>query len=75
MREAALASLLREIRFRCPEMPVLEREPMARHCSFRIGGPCDAMLLPGSLQELETVCRLLATAPTFSSPTGPFTMS
>ena len=60
MREAALASLLREIRFRCPEMPVLEREPMARHCSFRIGGPCDAMLLPGSLQELETVCRLLA---------------
>ena len=60
MREAELSSLLRELRLRCPELPVLEREPMAKHCSFRIGGPCDAMLLPGSLPEMETVCRLLS---------------
>ena len=33
---------------------------MSRHCSFRIGGPCDAMLLPGSPEELERICRLLA---------------
>ena len=60
MRETELSALLRELRSRCPELPVLEQEPMAKHCSFRIGGPCDAMLLPGSLTELETVCRLLA---------------
>ena len=62
MRETELTSLLRELRRRCPELPVLEREPMSRHCSFRIGGPCDAMFLPGSLDELEAVCRLLSEA-------------
>ena len=60
MRERDLASLLREVRRLCPETPVLEAEPMSRHCSFRIGGPCDAMLLPGSPEELERICRLLA---------------
>lgn len=35
---------------------------MSRHCSFRIGGPCDAMLLPSSVSEVETVCALLAEA-------------
>ncbi len=60
MRERDLASLLREVRRLCPETPVLEKEPMSRHCSFRIGGPCDAMLLPGSPEELERICRLLA---------------
>ena len=33
---------------------------MSRHCSFRIGGPCDAMLLPGSAEEVEAILRLLA---------------
>ena len=60
MRERELASLLRDIARLCPETPILENEPMARHCSFRIGGPCDAMLLPGSPEELERICRLLA---------------
>lgn len=62
MNTAELQIFLREVRTRCPEMPVLEREPMARHTSFRIGGPCDAMLLPGSRREIETAATLLRAA-------------
>lgn len=54
--------LLQKIKERCPGLTVLENEPMARHCSFRIGGAADAMLLPGSVEEIETVCRLLCEA-------------
>ncbi len=59
MDESRLASFLRELRRRCPELTVLEAEPMARHCSFRIGGPCDAMLLPASAEEAEAAAALL----------------
>lgn len=62
MREAELRSFLREVRSRCPELTILENEPMSRHCSFRIGGECDAMLLPSSITEIETVRALLAAA-------------
>ena len=62
MREAELRSFLREAHSRCPELTILENEPMSRHCSFRIGGPCDAMLLPSSIAEIEAVCTLLAGA-------------
>ena len=62
MRNAELRSFLREARSRCPELTILENEPMSRHCSFRIGGPCDALLLPSSVSEVETVCALLAEA-------------
>ena len=62
MRNAELRSFLREARSRCPELTILENEPMSRRCSFRIGGPCDAMLLPSSVSEVETVCALLAEA-------------
>ena len=62
MNAAALTSFLAELRKRCPDLAVLEGEPMARHCSFRIGGPCDAMLLPSSREEIEAVCSMLDAA-------------
>ena len=62
MNAAELAAFLRELRVRCPELAILENEPMARHCSFRIGGRCDAMLLPSNLDEIEAICALLDTA-------------
>lgn len=62
MNAAELQAFLRELRTRCPEMPVLEQEPMARHTSFRIGGPCDAMLMPGSRREIEAAAALLRAA-------------
>ena len=44
MRNAELRSFLREARSRCPELTILENEPMSRHCSFRIGGPCLSLI-------------------------------
>lgn len=60
MNNTELRSFLREARFRRPELTILENEPMSRHCSFRIGGACDAMLLPSSIEDVEAVCALLA---------------
>ena len=34
-------------------------EPMARHTSFGIGGPADAFVLPGDLDEVRTICQFL----------------
>ena len=56
---ADFSALLRDIRNRCPETEILEQEPMARHCSFRIGGPCAAMISPASLEEIGEICRVL----------------
>ena len=60
MNNTELRSSLREARSRRPELTILENEPMSRHCSFRIGGACDAMLLPSSIEDVEAVCALLA---------------
>lgn len=57
MTEPAL--LIRELRSRCPGLALLENEPLSRHCSFRIGGPCAALVSPASPEEAETVCRVL----------------
>ena len=47
MRSAAdLRALLADLRAACPELTILENEPLSRHCSFRIGGPCAAMIAP-----------------------------
>lgn len=60
MNNTELRSFLRDARSRRPELTILENEPMSRHCSFRIGGACDAMLLPSSIEDVEAVCALLA---------------
>ena len=60
MNNTELRSFLRDARSRRPELMILENEPMSRHCSFRIGGACDAMLLPSSIEDVEAVCALLA---------------
>ncbi len=62
MKTAGLAVFLSELRRRCPSLEIREGESMARHCSFRIGGPCDAMLFPSSAEEIETIARLLSDA-------------
>lgn len=47
---------LREI---LPDLEIKEQEPMSLHTSFRIGGPCDLMVVPHSEQELQTVLSFL----------------
>lgn len=56
-----IADILREIRAKLPDLPILEREPMRDHTSFRIGGPCDGMILPRTVAELREALLLLRT--------------
>ena len=51
--------LIADIRAAFPSLDVRESEPLARHCSFRIGGPAALMLLPGSVDELAALCPWL----------------
>lgn len=37
----------------CPN--VLEKEPMSNHTTLKIGGPCDFLVMPNSLEELKNV--------------------
>jgi len=52
--------------------PVLLHEPLSRHTSFKIGGPADVMLLPGSPDCLCAVVRFCAwhTLPCFVMGNG-----
>ena len=56
MRPEELAS---ELRRRLPGLRVAEKEPMSAHCAFRIGGPADLFLEPGSESELLEALRFL----------------
>ena len=38
-----------------PDIAMLFDEPMAKHCSFRIGGNARVMVFPGSVRELSAV--------------------
>lgn len=42
--------------------PVLADEPMARHTSWRVGGPADLFITPLDRDDLVTALQLLATA-------------
>jgi len=46
------------LRAASPALSLRREEPMARHTSFRIGGPARLMALPASPAELEAVCRM-----------------
>ncbi len=45
-----------------PGLELRQEEPMADHCSFRVGGPAAVMALPRSAEELEELCVLLRRA-------------
>ena len=53
------SALLRDLRARFPALAAAENEPLSRHCSFRIGGPCAAMLFPSSAEEIAGIAELL----------------
>lgn len=46
-----------ELRLACPRLRLLEDEPLAKHTSFRIGGPAALLALPSSEQELAALLR------------------
>ena len=48
-----------EIKAKFPDMELLENEPMAAHCSFKIGGPVRAIAWPVNVQSLVEICGIL----------------
>ena len=53
------SSLARDLKRAFPALPLRENEPMKAHCSFRIGGPAEVFVEPGSEAELCAVWRYL----------------
>ncbi|MBU5435055.1 UDP-N-acetylmuramate dehydrogenase [Pseudoflavonifractor sp. MSJ-37] len=51
------AALTRELARVCPGLELREQEPLARHTSFRIGGPARLMALPRSAEEAAQAVR------------------
>lgn len=49
--------LKQQLQLACPNLTLLEWEPMSRHTSFQIGGPVRLMAVPGSEAELITVLQ------------------
>ena len=53
--ELAIAQLKQEL----PGLTLLENEPLAAHCSFRIGGPARAIAVPQDVSSLSRICCIL----------------
>ena len=50
---------IQEIRRELPGLKLLENEPLAAHCSFRIGGPVRALAVPSNVTSLTKICAIL----------------
>ena len=44
----------------CTAKPLLAQEPMAKHTSFRIGGPADVLAQPADEAELAALLKRAA---------------
>ena len=55
-----LTDLQQKIADLLPEIQFLLNEPMAKHTSFRIGGPAEVMIFPTSVEELKQVLKKTA---------------
>ena len=42
-----------------PGLRLMENEPMAEHCSFKIGGPARALAVPSDVMSLTKICAIL----------------
>lgn len=52
-------TLIKELRSALPGLELHENEPMAAHCSFRIGGPARLMVCPASGAQAAALLRFL----------------
>ncbi len=50
---------IQEIKETMPGLSLLENEPMAAHCSFKIGGPARALASPQDSASLARICYIL----------------
>ena len=58
---ACFQTLKEQLNTLCPGMDVRLQEPMARHTSFRVGGPAALMALPASREEAVLCVKTAAT--------------
>ena len=49
--------LQKQLIARFPNMKIRMWEPMAKHTSFKIGGPAEAMVFPNSVEELSAILK------------------
>lgn len=56
-----LYDAIKAIKQGMPSLSLWEKEPMSRHCSFRIGGPVDALIQPQNEEEIIALFQLLHT--------------
>ena len=54
---SAAAQVAAELATGLPDTEIRLDEPFSLHTSFRIGGPADLMLLPRSVEDLQTIVR------------------
>ncbi len=52
-------SVIKEIRETLPSLPLFEEEPMAKHSSFKIGGPVRAFAVPEDITSFSRITHVL----------------
>ena len=52
--------LSNEMRQAVPDLKILDEEPLARHTSFRIGGPAAIFAQPAAVEALSELLKFLA---------------
>ena len=52
-----MTQLQQAIQAAFPQTELRMEEPLAQHTSFRIGGPCEVMAFPRSVEELSRLLR------------------
>ena len=55
----ALEKAIAAVKEALPGLALLENEEMAKHCSFRIGGPVRALAVPQDVSSLAKICSIL----------------
>jgi len=54
-----LENAIQEIKKELPGMKLLENEPLAAHCSFKIGGPARIIAVPSDVTSVSKICCIL----------------
>ncbi|MCQ2752355.1 MAG: UDP-N-acetylmuramate dehydrogenase [Coriobacteriales bacterium] len=49
---------LSDLKQNCPGICVLEKEPMSKHTSFKLGGPCDYLIEPSTIEQIKLIIFL-----------------
>jgi UDP-N-acetylmuramate dehydrogenase len=51
--------VVEELQELCGDERILLQEPMSKHTSFKIGGPCDVLFVPQNVVEFTLVLQII----------------